>query len=280
MRKLNAGTAPACRLSQSRSSVKAGRILVAGSDPEERQELRIILEFEGHQVVAAETADQTLEQTCGGRHHLVITASRFEGIEPHTLCRRIRMKSNLGIIILAGDETTQNRIDAWNAGADDYLSSPFVYQELLARVRSVLRRAPRFDEEGPEIILEDRTVDLRSRQVKGPGSHMSRLTPKEFQVLQFLVDHANTAFTCRNLAQTAWREHGEGETENVRLVIRQLRRKLEPDPYNPRYLLAERSVGYCFRMPQPAPQNAAAELSSQMEGGADLGEEAKWEQPI
>ncbi len=146
MRKLNTGTAPACRPSQSRLSVKAGRILVAGSDAEERKELRIILEFEGHQLIEAETADQTLEQTRSGLHHLVIVASRFEGIEPHMLCRRIRLKSDLGIIILARDETTQNRIDAWNAGADDYLASPFVYQELLARVRSVLRRAPRFYE--------------------------------------------------------------------------------------------------------------------------------------
>jgi len=257
--------------------VKAGRIIVAGGDAEERKELRLVLEFEGHQVAEAETADQTLQETCCGRHHLLILASRFEGTEPHTLCRQIRLKSDLGIIFVSGDDTTQVRIDAWNAGADDHLSSPFVYRELLARVRAVLRRVTRFDEEGPEIVLQDRAIDFQSHQIRGPGSRVSGLTPKEFLVLQFLVTHANMAFTRKSLAQTAWQQDGGGKVEYVRSVIKQLRRKLEPDPHNPRYILSERSIGYRFHMPQPAAQSAGAELSSQLESPV-LWAEAKWEQ--
>jgi two-component system KDP operon response regulator KdpE len=278
MRKLNTGAGLARCPSRSRSLVKTGRILVAGRDAEEREELRIVLELEGHQVAETETVDQTLQEISRGRHHLLILASRFEGMEPHTLCRRIRLESDLGIIFMAGDDTTQGRIDAWNAGADDYLSSPFVYRELLARVRAVLRRVARFDEEGPELILQDRAIDLQSHQVRGPGSRVSRLTPKEFLVLQFLVAHANMPFTHKNLAQTAWQQDGGSKAEYMRSVIRHLRQKLEPDPGHPRYILSERSVGYRFQMPQPAGQSLPAGLSSQLEDQPGLWAETKWEQ--
>lgn len=194
------------------------------------------------------------------------------------LCRRIRLKSDLGIIVLAGHDTTQGRIDAWNAGADDFLSSPFVYRELLARVRALLRRVTRFDDEGPEIVLQDRAIDLQSRQIRGPGSRLSHLTPKEFLVLQFLVTHPNMPIKRRGLAQAAWQEDGGRNAENLRLVIRQLRRKLEPDPHDPRYILSERSVGYRFHMPQPVGRSAATVLSSQPEARPGFWTEPKWEQ--
>lgn len=237
---------------------------MASSGAEERKELRTGLEFEGHHVSEAETADQTLEETCSGLHHVLILASGFEGIEPYGLCRTIRQKSDLGIIVVAGNDTKQGLIDVLNAGADDYLASPFVVQELLARVRAVLRRVTRFDEEGHQIILQDRAIDLQSHKIKGPGRRVSRLTPKEFLVLQCLVAHANKAFTHQNLAQTVWQRDGGGEVEFMRAVIRQLRLKLEPDPDNPRYILTERSVGYRFHMPPPAEQSASTELASHL----------------
>ena len=217
-------------------------------------------ELEGHQVAETETADETLQETCSGLHDAFILDSRFEGIESYQLCRTIRLKSDLGIIVLTGDDTKQGRIDAFNAGADDYLPSPFVFQELLARVRAVLRRVTRIEDEGREVILQDRAIDFKSYQGRPPGSRMSHLTPKEFLVLQCLVAQANKVFTHRNLAQTVWQRDGGGIVEYLRAVIRQLRRKLEPDPDNPRYILTERSIGYRFHMP-PAGQTANAELS-------------------
>jgi two-component system KDP operon response regulator KdpE len=247
MRKLNAG------------SKGAGRIIVATSDALQRAQLQTALDFQGYQVAKAETVDQTLQQTCSGMHHLLILDSGFEGIESHELCRRIRRESDLGIIVLAGAETTQGRIDALNAGADDYLPSPFVLRELLARVRALLRRVTRPDE--GRIVLQDRTIDLQSHKIRGPGRQVSRLTPKEFCVLQCLVAHANQAFTHQNLAETVWQRDGDGEIEYMYVVISQLRRKLETDPDNPRYILTERSVGYRFHMP---PARHATEVSSKL----------------
>jgi two-component system KDP operon response regulator KdpE len=279
MRKLTTGAALTRCPSRSRSSVKAGRIIVAGSGAEERTELRIVLELEGHQVAEAETASRTLQESCGGRHHLLILASGFEGIEPHALCRRIRLKAALGIIIVAGNDTTQARIDAWNAGADDYLSSPFVYRELLALVRAVLRRVTHLEDDGPEIVLHDRTIDLQSHEIRGPGSRVSRLTPKEFLALQFLAAHPGMAFTHRNLAQTAWQQDGAGKAEYMRSVIRQLRLKLESDPNHPRYIVSESSAGYSFQMPPAAGQCDTSELASPLEAWPGLWAETKWEQP-
>lgn len=259
---MNHRVALALSPSRSRFSARAGRIIVAGSSAEERRELRVGLEFEGHQITETETTDRTLRATYSGLHHALILVSRFEGTEPCELCRTIRSKSDLGIIVLAHDDTRQGRIDALNAGADDYLASPFVLRELQARVRALLRRVTRFEDEGHQIILQDRAIDLQSHKVRGPGGCVSHLTPKEFLVLQCLVAHANQSFSHQNLAQTVWQRDGGGEVEYMRIVIGQLRRKLEPDPNNPRYILTERSVGYRFHMPPPDGSVAAAEAVS------------------
>jgi two-component system KDP operon response regulator KdpE len=235
-------------------TMRAGRILVAGSAVRHRSDLQIALEFEGHHVVGTETAVQTLEATCSGQYRVLVMTSGFEGIKPHELCREIRLKSDLGIIVLGGrDDTRQGRIDALNAGADDYVPSPFVLRELLARVRAVLRRVARFDDEGSQIVLGDRAIDLKSYKVRGPGNRVTHLTPKEFLVLQCLIAHPNKAFTHQRLSQAVWQRDGDGEVEYLRIVIKQLRRKLEPDPDNPRYILTERSVGYRFELPSQLP---------------------------
>jgi len=243
--------------------MNTGRILIASSNADERGELRAALELEGHDVAEAAAATETIQKACTGPHDVLVMDSVVDGIVAYELCRTIRMKSDLGIIVLTGDDDQQSRIDALNAGADDYLPSPFVLRELLARVRAVLRRTTRSDDEGRQIILHDRAIDLRSYKIRGPGSRVSHLTPKEFHVLQCLVAHPNKAFTHQSLAQTVWQRDGGGEVEYLRIVIRQLRRKLEPVPDNPRYILTERSVGYRFHLP-PAGQSAPTALSSQL----------------
>ncbi len=232
-----------------REDANRSRIIVAGAAAQERKELRIALEFEGHRVLESETADDTLRETWSGKHHALILDSRFDGMEPYELCRSARLKSNLGIIVLAADDTTQGRIDALNAGADDRLASPFALRELLARVRAVLRRVTPSAEGTRQILLHDRAIDLKSYEIRGPGSRVGHLTPKEFLVLQCLLTNVNRAFTHRHLAQSIWQRDGEGRLEFVRIVISQLRQKLEPDPLNPQYIVTERSVGYRFHMP-------------------------------
>lgn len=224
-----------------------GRIIVASSATERRQELRRTLEFEGHDVTEASNASQAIQEACSDLHDLLLVDATVDGGPAHALCRAIRPESNLGIIVL-GSGNNAGAVDALNAGADDYVPSPFVMAEVAARVRSILRRvAPR---RGPrQIVLHDRVVDLEARRIKGPGNRVTRLTPKEFLVLNSLIAHANTPRTYQNLAQTVWRNVGHGELECMRTVVNRLRRKIEPDPEHPRYILTERSIGYQFRLP-------------------------------
>jgi two-component system KDP operon response regulator KdpE len=236
---------PGCCTAPSRLSATVGHILVAGGDQDQRVQLRMELGFEGHHVTEAAGVEQTLQRACSGLHDVLIVDATLDGI---TLCRTIRPNSDLGIIVLAGEDTRQGRIDALNSGADDFIPAPFIMAELMARVRAILRRVTKSGE-SRQIVLEDREVDLKSHEVKGPGSRVSHLTPKEFLVLQYLIAHANQPRTPQTLAQSLWQRDGQGEVEYVRIIIRQLRRKLEATPDNPQYILTERSVGYRFQMP-------------------------------
>ena len=229
--------------------MNTGRILVASNGAEKRRELRIALELEGHDVTEAKTADQTMEEAFAGLHDVLILDSGIDGIGPYELCRTIRPKSELGIILLNRDESGQGRIDALNAGADDYVPARFILTELLARVRALLRRVTGSSENRRQVVLQDRSIDFQSYKIKGPGERIAHLTPKECLVLRHLVSHVNQPLTARSLAQTVWQRDGSGQIEYVRIVVKQLRRKLEPDPNNPRYILTQRSVGYQFQMP-------------------------------
>jgi len=226
----------------------AGRIIVASSSAQARRAIGTALEFEGHEVTEAETADQTVQKTCSGRHDLLILDSDIGGVRLSELCRTIRPKSDLGIIVLNRDDTEQTRIDVLNAGADDYVPALFVFPELLARVRAILRRVIRSGADECQVLLQDRSIDFRSHKIKGPGETVGHLTPKEFLVLECLINHVNKPLTHHTLSQTVWQRDGIGDVEYLRTVIRQLRRKLEPNPDSPRYILTERFVGYRFQM--------------------------------
>jgi two-component system KDP operon response regulator KdpE len=226
---------------------------VACSSTERRQELRRTLEFEGHEVTEAPNAFQAIQEACSDLYDLLLVDGTVDGAAALALCRAIRPESTLGILVLGRDSA--GAVDALNAGADDYVSSPFVMAELAARVRSILRRvAPR--QVPRQIVLDDRLLDLEARRITGPGLRVSRLTPKEFLVLNSLLAHANTLRTYENLAQTVWRDVGHGELECLRTVVNRLRLKIEPDPKRPRYILTERSVGYQFRLPDRSPERS------------------------
>jgi len=222
-----------------------GRILVAGGSEECRQDLRSALELGGYLVAEADTVAETV-QMASEQQDVVVMDSSIDGISAHHLCRTIRTKTSVGIIVI-GDRTGTCAIDALNAGADEYVASPFIVPELVARVRALLRRVARPDRE--EIVLQDRTIDMRSRKVRGNDGRVSHLTPKEFLVLRCLLNPVNKPNTHHHLAQTVWQRDARGEVEYMRVVVKQLRRKLEPDPENPRYILTERAIGYRFHAP-------------------------------
>jgi two-component system KDP operon response regulator KdpE len=181
-------------------------------------------------------------------HHVLLLDSSLDASGSYAMCRAIRPKSDVGIILLNRDETGQGRIDALNAGADDCVPERCTLPELLARVRALLRRVTLRNEEGQQIFLHDRAIDLKSHKIKGPIGRVENLTPKEFLVLQCLVAQPNKPLAHRNLAQAVWQRDGQGEVEYVRVVIKQLRKKLELDPARPRYILTEHSVGYRFQL--------------------------------
>jgi two-component system KDP operon response regulator KdpE len=222
-------------------------IVVASSDAERRGEVRSALELEGHEVAEAWTAPQTIRHACTGPRHLLVMDSAVDGITAEDLCRKIRPQSKLGIIVWGGKPGIP-AIDALNAGADDYIPAPCVLVELQARARAILRRVARAVDR-PPIVLGDRQVDLRSHEIRGPGNGVNHLTPKEAVVLQHLIACMNAPKSAQALAQAIWNRDGSGDLEYVRVVIRQLRRKIEPDPASPRYILTEPSAGYRFQMP-------------------------------
>ena len=233
----------------------SGRILVASETARDRGEWRTALEFEGHQVDEVETASEIVPAVCLGLHDILLLDAEIRGAESYELCRAIRSRSEMRIIVVNGDNN-QSPIDALNAGADDYVPAPLVLPELLARVRAILRR---LTDSRPArwILLQDRAIDLNTHQIRGPVDQIVHLTPKECSVLECLIAHANQPLAHQHLAQAVWERDGQGEIEFVRVVIQQLRRKLEPDPCQPRYIVTERAFGYRFQL-HPAAATATS----------------------
>jgi len=205
--------------------VPQGRIIVASHQQQMRTDIRAALDSEGHEVVEAATGVQAIEEACSGWHTVLILDSAIS------------------------DDDRQYRIDALNAGADDYIPARFAMAELQARVRAVLRRVANPPAMSRHIRLEDRTIDLGARKVRGPHDRVTSLTPREFDVLEQLVSRPGKSLTHHALTQAVWQRDARGEIEYLRVVIQQLRRKLELEPDRPRYIVTERGVGYVFHMP-------------------------------
>src|SRR5207244_213072 len=176
------------------------------------------------------------------RPELVITdlyMPHRDGIE---LCRRIRAMSNVPIIVLSVKGEEKTKVEALDAGADDYVTKPFGMDELLARVRAALRRGVPVPEQ-PVVHTDSFTVDLAARRLTRDGGDV-RLTPTEWHVLEVLVRNAGRLVPHRQLLQEVWGPRYESETNYLRVYLAQLRAKLEPDPARPRYLLTEPGRGY------------------------------------
>jgi two-component system KDP operon response regulator KdpE len=230
--------------------MNADRILLAGGNEDDRKDLRLSLEFDGYEVREAGTSAHPADAVDAEMPDVLILDSLpGDSMSVGAACRAARAASNVGIIVIHRDFDGASPIDLLNAGADDYVRAPYAMSELRARVRALLRRAARSSAETSHIMLHDRTINLNAHEIQGPDGRVSHLTPKEFRVLQCLVAQPNTPKTHHSLAQSVWQRDGKGEVEYMRVVIRQLRRKLEPDPDNPRYIVTERSVGYRFDMP-------------------------------
>jgi two-component system KDP operon response regulator KdpE len=223
-------------------------ILVVDDEPQIRRVLRATLSSHGYVISEAKTGEEALELAGKQRPDLFLLDVNMPGMGGIETCREIRRGTDAPIIMLTVRNAERDKVLALDAGADDYITKPFGIEELLARIRAALRRsAP--DGSIPAFTSKDFTVDFESRQVTVRGEDV-HLTPKEFEVLKFLVVHQGRPLTHRKLLQAVWGpDYGE-ETENLRVVINQLRKKIENNPAHPKYILTEPWVGYRLQTPK------------------------------
>jgi len=231
--------------------VAHGHLLVVDDDPQIRRVLRTTLVAQGYEVSDARSGEEGLEKLRQKKCDLVLLDVNLPGMGGLEACRLMRAGSDVAILMLTVRNTEKDKVEALDAGADDYVTKPFSAPELLARIRAALRRqAP--SEGGPQLIaLDDVEINLATRRVKVMGKEV-RLTPKEFDLLHYLVAHPNVPIPHAKLLQAVWGPDYGDEVEYLRVFINQLRKKIEKNPSQPKYLLTEPWVGYRFQLPDRA----------------------------
>jgi two-component system KDP operon response regulator KdpE len=229
--------------------MSTGRILVVDDDPQIRRVMRVALTAHGYEVDDATSGEMALERLRERPADLVLLDMNMPGMGGLEACRTIRSSSEVAIIMLTVRDSEADKVSALDAGADDYVTKPFNMSELQARIRAALRRAPWAAAAGASRLkLGGVEIDFDARQVVAAG-HRVRLTPKELDVLRYLATHANKAVTHRELLQAVWGpDYGE-EVDYLRVVVNQLRKKIEDHPAKPVYLLTEPWVGYRLSVP-------------------------------
>jgi two-component system KDP operon response regulator KdpE len=224
------------------------RILVVDDEPQIRRVLRTSLATRGYDVRAAADGESALDTFRDWHPDLVITDLSMPDMDGIALCRRLRQISQLPIIVLSVKDEEKTKVKALDEGADDYVTKPFSMDELLARVRSALRRVSLIpgDEASPGVLESgDFRLDLEAHSASVSGREI-HLTPKEFELLTHLVRNAGKVLTHRALIAAVWGGNFVEQTEYLRVFIGQLRKKIETDPASPRYILTEPWVGYRF----------------------------------
>jgi two-component system, OmpR family, KDP operon response regulator KdpE len=222
----------------------AATILVVDDEPQIRRVMRATLTAQGYAIVEARDGQEALEKMRSERPDLVILDMNLPVVDGLETCRAIRAGSNVPVIMLTVRSAEKDKVRALDAGADDYVVKPFGIQELLARIRAALRRSPSGEVENV-VSSKEFDFNFESREVTASGKSV-HLTPKEFEVLRELVTHRGKPISHRRLLQAVWGPDYGDETELLRVVINQLRKKIEPDPAKPKYILTEPWVGYRF----------------------------------
>ena len=220
-------------------------ILVVDDEPQITRVLRTALVAQGYEIRVANDGEMALEIMKDWTPDLIITDLAMPIVSGVELSRRVRAVSQVPIIVLSVRDQELQKIEALDAGADDFITKPFSMNELLARVRANLRRAPKAPEPAENIELGDFRIDLATRTVAVSG-HELKLTPKEFDLLLYLSQHPHRVVPHRTLLAAIWGANSTEQPEYLRVFIGQIRKKIERDPADPRYLLTERWVGYRF----------------------------------
>jgi two-component system KDP operon response regulator KdpE len=223
------------------------RILIVDDEPQITRVLRRSLTAHGYEVRVAADGLAALQTFGDWPPDLVITDLSMPGTDGLQLCRNLRAISQLPIIVLSVRGEERTKVEALDAGADDYVTKPFGMDELLARIRSALRRAETLKSGAPSPVLEIGSfrIDLENRSVAVNGTDV-RLTPKEYDLMVYLVSHPGKVLTHRTLLNSIWGAESGEQTEYLRVFVGQIRKKIEPEPALPRYILTEPWIGYRF----------------------------------
>ena len=221
------------------------RILVVDDESQITRVLRTSLSSQGYDIRVANDGEMALEIMKDWTPDLVITDLSMPNMDGLELCRRLRSKLQIPIVVLSVRGQERTKVQALDAGADDYITKPFGMEELLARVRSNLRRAPVEGSERGAIELGDFRIDVDARIVSVSGRAV-HLTPKEFDVLLYLAERPGKVVTHRALLGAVWGGESTEQVEYLRVVVAQLRKKLQPAADSPRYIVTEPWIGYRF----------------------------------
>ena len=221
------------------------RILVVDDEPQLLRALATNLKARGYEVDQAVTGEAALMLAASHHPDLVVLDLGLPGIDGLEVISGLRGWSSVPIVVLSVREREADKVAALDAGADDYVTKPFGMDELLARLRAALRRAVPAGKEEAVVTTPDFTVDLAAKRVHRDSEEV-RLTPTEWEIVEILVRSEGRLVTQRQLLKAVWGPQYEKETNYLRVYLAQIRRKLEPDPSQPRYFLTEPRIGYRF----------------------------------
>ena len=222
------------------------RVLVVDDEPQIVRALAVNLQAIGYKVDVARSGEEALRVAADHRPDAVILDLGLPEMDGLEVIQGLRGWTTVPIIVLSVREGERDKIAALDAGADDFVTKPFGMGELLARLRSALRRASAGDLDDPMVVTPDFTIDLSTKKVMRPTGGEVRLTPTEWGIVEVLARHQGKLVSQTQLLKQVWGpDYGE-ETNYLRVFMAQIRRKLEPDPTHPRYFVTEPGMGYRF----------------------------------
>ena len=221
------------------------QVLIVDDEPAILAAMVPLLQSRGYTVSTATSGYAAIDAVARHAPDLVVLDLGLPDLDGVEVCRRLREGRATPIIVLSARQAEGDKVAALDAGADDYITKPFGADELLARVRAALRRSDSVAAASGEIVRGSLTIDMDRRRVIRDGDEI-RLTPKEFELLVFFAQHPDRVLTHRTILKAIWGPHLVEQPEHLRVLIAALRKKIEPDPGKPRYLLTEPWVGYRF----------------------------------
>ena len=223
----------------------AQRILIVDDEPNIVATVSPLLRARGYDVLSALSGRAGLDAVDRDTPDLVVLDLGLPDLDGVEVCRQMRQASNVPIVVLSARGAEGDKVAALDAGADDYVTKPFGAEELLARIRAALRRSDGSTAASGPIVRGGLVIDRDRFRVMRDGEEV-RLTPKEFELLTYLAQHPGRVMTHRALLKAIWGPHATDQPEHLRVLVGSLRKKIEPDPSSPRYILTEPWVGYRF----------------------------------